>query len=228
MRSFRVHRKDWIVDHSKAARRILHVGCANALSKEMHWEAETHLHKRLCDAAKNTGAKVVGVDIDEASLEWLKEKMPDSEILYADAERLPDYFEPGTRFDLIVAADVIEHLPNPGALLTSCVSMLEPQGRVLVTTINAFGVSRFAKAFLNHEAVHPEHTTYFSYKTIGRLATVCGLQTVSLGYCKCEPMKKFSWVISITNAFELALALFWPQLSEGVALEAVILPSTQG
>lgn len=227
MRSFRVKKEDWIINQSKAARSILHVGVTAAPYTRQSWEAGTLLHKKLCDEATKTGAKVVGVDIDKPSLEWLKEKMPDSELLYADAERLSDYFAPETRFDLIVAGDVIEHLSNPGALLTSCRSLLEPRGRVLVTTINAFGIGRFAKTLLGHEAVHPDHTTYYSHKTLGRLASMCGLQASSLGYYKCEPMTRFSWSGWITIAIEVGTAPFWPQLSEGITVEAVISSSTR-
>ena len=144
MRSFRVNKEDWILSQSKAAKTILHVGCTHSPGTKIRWQNGNLLHKNLCDEAIQTGAKVTGVDIDKPSLEWLKEKMPNNELLYGDAERLPDYFAAGTRFDLIVAADVIEHLSNLGALLRSCRSMLEPQGRVLITTTNAFHIGRFA------------------------------------------------------------------------------------
>jgi SAM-dependent methyltransferase len=41
---------------------------------------------------------------------------------------------PELRFDVIVAMDVIEHVPSPRALLVQLLSRLAPGGRLLITT----------------------------------------------------------------------------------------------
>jgi SAM-dependent methyltransferase len=45
-----------------------------------------------------------------------------------------DDFDPELRFELIVAMDVIEHVPSPRALMSQLVARLAPRGRLVVTT----------------------------------------------------------------------------------------------
>ena len=191
MRGFRVEKEQYILQEVIPGARILHVGCTNAPNTVGRWKAGTLLHKSLCDKAKRCGAHVVGLDIDEASLAWLQERMPDAEFFHGDAQKLRDCLGSCSNFDLIIAADVIEHLSNPGLFLESCHALLGPCGRVLITTCNAFGIGRFAKALLNHEAVHPEHTAYFSHRNLSRLCSMSGLKVLKLGYYKYERMTKF-------------------------------------
>jgi 2-polyprenyl-3-methyl-5-hydroxy-6-metoxy-1,4-benzoquinol methylase len=220
MRGPRLCKEQYILARSREARCILHVGCTNAPNTLGRWREGTLIHKRLCEQADRERQRVVGIDIDRPSLAWLKERMPDEEILFADAQRLGDYFAPDVRFDLIIAGDVIEHLPNPGLFLASCAERLTPTGRILLTTVNAFGVARFVKALLNHEAVHPEHTAYYSHRTISRLCAMCGMQVEWLGYYRCEALTHFSLNGLVTNGIEHVFALPWPQLSEGLMAEA--------
>jgi 2-polyprenyl-3-methyl-5-hydroxy-6-metoxy-1,4-benzoquinol methylase len=220
MRGLTIVKDDYIRARSAAAERILHVGCTRAPETIRWWEQGGLLHKQLCDQ-RRPGQRIVGVDIDEESLAWLRERMPGEDLRYADAQRLPHYLG-DEKFDLIIAGDVIEHLPNPGQFLEGCREILAPNGAVLVTTVNAFGVSRFAKALLFHEAVHPEHTAYYSHRTLSRLCMMCGLRTSLLGYYRCEPATKFSLNLYVTNFLERAVAPVWPQFSEGVLMEAVV------
>lgn len=147
--------------------------------------------------------------------------MPEQELLFADAHRLSDYFGSDTQFDLVLSGEVIEHLPNPGMFLESVRSVLAPGGCLLITTVNAFSVTRFAKALLNHEVVHPEHTVYFSPATLRRLTQMSGLRVTKLGYYHCEPITRFSLNLLVSNSLEHALASLWPQFSEGLVAEVI-------
>ena len=219
MRGPTFEKERYILGRSAKAEQILHIGCTRAPATKAHWANGTLLHRRLCDRRRPT-QRVVGVDIDRSSLAWLSDRMPRDELLYADAQRLCEYL-PGQKFDLIIAGDVIEHLPNPGQFLDSCRHALEPGGVLLITTVNTFGVARFAKALLYHEAVHPEHTAYYSHRTLQRLCAMCGLRVSLLGYYRCEPMDRFSLNLLASNSVERALAPLWPQFSEGILVEAV-------
>jgi 2-polyprenyl-3-methyl-5-hydroxy-6-metoxy-1,4-benzoquinol methylase len=226
MRGARINKEQYVLAQSRTARSILHIGCTSAPNTFGRWQQGTLLHKKLCDRVDRETQRVVGIDIDQPSLKWLRERMPRDEILYADAERLGDYFGLDVRFELIIAGDVIEHLPNPGLFLASSREHLTPDGRILLTTVNAFGVVRFLKALLDHEAVHPEHTAYYSGHTLGRLFTLCGLQLTKLGYYKCEPLTRLSLNGIVSNATEHTLAFLWPQFSEGIVAEARIAATT--
>jgi len=219
MRGPTVEKEEYILERSVGAERILHVGCTRSPETLTHWEAGTLLHKKLYDQRRPT-QWIVGVDIDQAALTWLSERIPGAEMRYADAQRLPEHLA-GEKFDLIIAGDVIEHLPNPGQFLEGCRDALTANGLLLITTANAFGVSRFAKALLSHEAVHPEHTAYYSHRTLGRLCEMSGLRASRLGYYRCEPANRLSLNLLATNFLERAVAPLWPQFSEGVLIEAV-------
>jgi 2-polyprenyl-3-methyl-5-hydroxy-6-metoxy-1,4-benzoquinol methylase len=228
MQGFRVQKERYILQQVRPGSRILHVGCTGAPHTALRWLKGTLLHKRLCDAAKSCGAHIIGVDIDKASLAWLQERMPDAELHYGDAQKLRDCEGLGSCFDLILATDVIEHLPNPGLFLESCRTLLSPSGHLLMTTCNAFGIGRFAKALLDHEAVHEEHTAYFSHRTLTRLCLMSGLKALKLGYYECEPMVQFSLNRLVTNLLEHIMCAPCTQFSEGVIVEAEALPDSKG
>jgi SAM-dependent methyltransferase len=52
----------------------------------------------------------------------------------ARVERDLDHFSADLRFELIVAMDVIEHVPSPRALMKRFVERLAPGGRLVITT----------------------------------------------------------------------------------------------
>ncbi len=221
MKGFRINKEQYIIKQLEPNVDALHVGCTNAPSTNERWASGMLLHKNLCDRAKVIGSHITGIDIDTEAIELLKDKMPDEEILNVDAHKLSEYFGKDRQFDLIIAGDVIEHLPNPGVFLQSCKGVLSPNGKIVITTTNAFGAVRFLKALIFHEAVHDEHTAYYSHKTIGRLISMCGLDGIDFGYYKCEPLRvKYSFNRIISNFIENIICIPFPQFSEGIVAVA--------
>ena len=77
------------------------------------------------------------------------------------------HFDFENKFDVILAADVIEHLSNPGMFLRSCARNLKPDGRLIITTPNCFNLFNIAEKFSKDEpTVNKDHTCYFNYKTL--------------------------------------------------------------
>ena len=87
------------------------------------------------------------MDVDPSAIEWLAKMMPGERLVTGDAHDL-DKLLPNDRFDLIIASDIIEHLPNPGRFLEACRKCLQPNGTLLVTTIKAVSAVRFIKELL--------------------------------------------------------------------------------
>jgi 2-polyprenyl-3-methyl-5-hydroxy-6-metoxy-1,4-benzoquinol methylase len=221
MKGFRVAKEQYIIQQLGQNSNVLHVGCTHAPSTIERWNSGVILHKELCDQAKKIGSKVIGIDIDDSAIEFLRSKMPDETILNVDAHKLSEYFGEEQQFDLIIAGDVIEHLPNPGLFLQSCSNVLSPGGKILITTTNAFNVTRFIKAILFHESVHNEHTAYYSCKTIDRLLNMCNLEVADFGYYKCEPLNvEYSVNRFFSNLTENLVCLPFPQFSEGIVVSA--------
>ncbi len=110
--------------------RILDVGCGGGL---------------LSEALAARDADVVGIDLAAASLEVARRHAAESktpvEYKQIDAARLASE-EPG-RFDVVTCLELLEHVPDPEALVAACSLAVRPGGSVFFSTIN-----RNLKSFL--------------------------------------------------------------------------------
>lgn len=84
-------------------------------------------------------------------------------------------------FDLITLWDVIEHVPNPQAVLHKIRELLAPHGKLLLETQNV--ASRWARLLGPrwHHYKHHEHLYHFSPATITRLLGDCGFAVQRIG-----------------------------------------------
>jgi 2-polyprenyl-3-methyl-5-hydroxy-6-metoxy-1,4-benzoquinol methylase len=79
------------------------------------------------------GATVDGIEYDEVAAtearQWYRR------VLVGDVELMTIDLQPGT-YDAVVCADIIEHLRDPSALLGRLRPLLEPNGRLVISTPN--------------------------------------------------------------------------------------------
>jgi SAM-dependent methyltransferase len=150
-----------------ANRRVLHVGCADALADVASKErAGRFLHARLAATAR----ELWGCDLNERGLSRLRDEFGFDRLVVADAQNLNLEDFDGERFDLIIAAEVIEHLPNPGGLLASCHRLLTQGGFLCITTPNgALRIKTFAHSLAGKEDVSPDHVVLLSFTTLTSL-----------------------------------------------------------
>lgn len=110
--------------------RVLDVGCGAGI---------------LSEGLARAGARVIGIDLAEASIDVAR--------AHADAEGLTiDYrvvsaedlaaSEPES-FDVVTCLEMLEHVPDPGAVIAACARAAKPGGAVFFSTIN-----RTLKSFL--------------------------------------------------------------------------------
>jgi 2-polyprenyl-3-methyl-5-hydroxy-6-metoxy-1,4-benzoquinol methylase len=104
------------------AKVILDVGCGDGL-----------FLNKLADAVSGRkGVKLWGVDYSKYKL--AKAKKAGHNVKWCDLEKgLP--FEDNT-FDVVYAAELIEHLYNPDFFLEECHRVLRPEGKIIVSTPN--------------------------------------------------------------------------------------------
>jgi SAM-dependent methyltransferase len=131
----------------------------------------TGLHEHI----RQLNPSVVGVDLDAEGVELLQAGGYD--VVCADVETM----DLGRRFDVIVAGEIIEHLPNPGRSLENLRKHLMPSGRLILTTCNPFCLKQLWKIWrYGVVQVHEEHTTWFDPRTLGRLLHLAGYEVERL------------------------------------------------
>ncbi len=109
-------------------------------------------------------------------------------------ENLSDIFD--TRFDGIVASEIIEHLENPRMFLRNCHKLLSPGGRLIISTPNVDNPVSKA-SFI----VHGNYQWFFDgdYETEGHITP---LSQWLLKKCIAESGFKVLWEGSFGNPYE--------------------------
>ena len=161
-----IDKNSWIVSRVKD-KRVLHVGCTDWPLTADRVKTGQLLHAQLCEAT----TRCVGVDLDSEGIQQLRSLMDGHEFHVLNAENLGAASElAGTRWDYIVAGDVVEHMNNPGLFFQSASKLLADDGTLIVTVPSAFSAKRFFWMLLTgSEQVHPDHTAYFSESTLARI-----------------------------------------------------------
>ena len=152
-----VWREDYLLAEC-AGKSVLHLGAVGSYHGRV-----CGLHQRLLQVSGH----VVGLDIDIDGIEQARAQGVQN-LHYGDLERL-EALDLAGQFDVILAAEVIEHLPNPGLFLAGIKRFFGPATEMIVTTPDAFSLHRFLVALAGREYVHPDHVCYYSYSTLRHL-----------------------------------------------------------
>lgn len=107
-----------------AGKRVVDVGCGGGL---------------LTEALARAGGQLTGIDlspaaIEVASLHRLESGLPDIRYLACAAATLAER-EPGS-FDIACCLELIEHVPDPAALVAATAALVRPGGSVVVSSLN--------------------------------------------------------------------------------------------
>lgn len=117
--------------------RVLDVGCGGGL---------------LCEALQALGARVTGIDLAPAMLESARlhaaERGVTIDYRLQSAEALA-VAEPGA-FDVVTCMEMVEHVPDPAAIVAALAAAVRPAGTVILSTLNRTPRS-FAQAIVAAE-----------------------------------------------------------------------------
>ena len=103
--------------------KVLDVGCGNGV---------------ISRYLGSIGFHVVGIDISEKTIETAKAQttLPNVTFLKLSAEEL---VASGEKYDAVICSEVLEHLENPGTLLSVLYTSLTEKGKLIVTVPNGKG-----------------------------------------------------------------------------------------
>ena len=142
-------------------RKLLDVGVVDHFA-----DSGQHLHRQLAGVA----AESLGVDRLEEGIEALKRDGFNARVCDITREGIEGLF------DVIVAGEVIEHLGSPEALFRLGQRNLNPDGRLVLTTPNAYYLSRIRDALLGRSRENADHVSLWSPSGIAEMAERQGLR----------------------------------------------------
>lgn len=132
-------------------------------------------------------------------------------------------FDLNKKFDAIFAGDLIEHLSNPGLFLDCSKKHLNSEGKLIITTPNAFNLFVIAGKLINREpVVNPDHTFYFNIKTLRILLEKNGWEVKDFGFMyTLEYNLKESFKKKFLNVIYYLFSLFTNKFFETLIVVAV-------
>jgi SAM-dependent methyltransferase len=155
-------RLDWNLIHQYVAKtlpqggRVLDFGCyTGGLLAQLGTQYQRHGIELNRDAA-DVAAQIIGSEV------------------WSSVDEIPD----GLRFDVIIAADVIEHVTNPMSLVRELSSKLSDKGVLLITTGDADNYlwNRFGANWWY--CFYPEHIVFVSADWIQYVSEAAGVSVV--------------------------------------------------
>ncbi len=162
-----------------SGKRVLHFGFLDSIFLEQKISNSTLLHLKLGERTK----ALYGVDINEEVLDKYQKLTGDFNNCLFDIAEEPIPSELKNGFDLILFPEVLEHVANPGLVLTNLRILCQHNNaRLCLTVPNGFDMYSFMAAMHGVELVHPEHCYYFTPYTLGRLLQMAGLKVLELSF----------------------------------------------
>ena len=117
-------RANFIDQHSPVSgRALIDIGCGGGI---------------LAEAMAQRGAAVSGIDMGEAPLNVARIHQLESgvEVNYEQctAEQMAE--QHGAAFDIVCCLEMLEHVPDPGSVVSACAALCRPGGNLYFSTIN--------------------------------------------------------------------------------------------
>jgi len=117
--------------------RVLDIGCGAGL---------------LCEPLARLGAEVTGIDPSESNIAAARLHAQNGHVAVDYRCTTVEAMDQRERFDIVLAMEVVEHVTSIGMFVSHCAAMLNPNGLMVVSTLNRNWKS-FALAIVGAEYV---------------------------------------------------------------------------
>jgi SAM-dependent methyltransferase len=140
--------------------RLLDVGCGGG---------------SFLEAAARNRWQALGVEVSRTASEHVRGRGIEVFCGFLEQANYPD-----DHFDVVIASEVLEHVPDPGAMLEEIARVLRPGGLLWATTPHGRGISARLLGLEWSNVCPPEHLQLFSRAGMSRLLTGAGFSQVEL------------------------------------------------
>ncbi len=188
-----------------AAKRVLHLGCADFPFTEEKLANGTMLHGAL----KKVASELYGSDLHVASLSLMRENFPNC-VFFEPRDTPGDI---ASKIDVVVAGEILEHVCNFSEFGTELRSYCKNHAELIVTTPNAYSFKGAARALAGREAQHPDHLSLSSPSTLKRLFGQFGFQCIAEQFYNSQSRGGSMSAVSFLIGQSLKLA---PRASDGL------------
>jgi 2-polyprenyl-6-hydroxyphenyl methylase/3-demethylubiquinone-9 3-methyltransferase len=117
-------RLEWIDRRAQlGGKKVLDVGCGGGI---------------LTEAMARRGAEVTGIDLSEKGLRVAELHLLESQLAVRYEKASAEAYaasHPG-EFDVVTCMELLEHVPEPAAMVEACARLVRPGGHVFFSTIN--------------------------------------------------------------------------------------------
>ncbi|WP_226468083.1 bifunctional 2-polyprenyl-6-hydroxyphenol methylase/3-demethylubiquinol 3-O-methyltransferase UbiG [Luteimonas panaciterrae] len=179
---------------------VLDVGCGGGL---------------LSEALAKEGARVTAIDLAPDLVKIAKLHGLESGVKVEYREQSVEALaaaQPG-EFDAITCMEMLEHVPDPAAIIAACATLLKPGGRLFVSTLNRTPAA-FALAIVGAEYVARllpkgthQYRDFIKPSELSAWLRASGLELEDVSGLMYEPWRNAARVISRTDVNYLACAV---------------------
>ena len=184
---------------SLAGTQVLDVGCGGGL---------------LSEALAGEGASVTAIDLAPELIKVARlhrlETGVEVDYRLQSVEALAS--ERPASFDVVTCMEMLEHVPDPGAIIEACSTLLKPGGRLFVSTLNRTPAA-FALAIVGAEYVARllpkgthQYRDFIRPSELGGWLRAAGLQLEDVSGLMYEPWRNAARITSRTDVNYLASA----------------------
>jgi hypothetical protein len=179
------NRVNFLKDYTQG-KHVIHLGCLDHLPliddkiSRGQW-----LHKVL---SENT-ARCIGIDIDKEAFEHVTHKHGFKNILLGDFTRQKFEEITTSRWDYAVLGELLEHIDNPVAFLSSIRDNYAGNlDKIIITVPNAWTQVTMRKAKQSIEIINSDHRYWFTPYTLSKVILQAGMQVEEIFFANRVPL----------------------------------------